>query len=347
MSSYASPAAEPVALLDLVDARRWQRLQDHLSGVLSLAIRTVSPSQELLTTPSWPSGLVPEYAIQMFHMGDELERLLPPAELPKDISTLTTPLGVTYAAVPIRVTAQQVAGYFIAGPIVVGPRENELQFRQRIEASGADAQALWNLLLSLKLYTFSSLRAVLNLMEEVGTSLAQFAYQAKQLCALVPASARLDQAVAAYYTERVLHSLLEAATLATHADGGSVMLYDPSGETLTIQAAEGLAASVIASTRLKRGEGLAGLAAVERSILLVDGDTQEERVKRRMQRAALCSSLIAPLIPDATREPIGVLNLRTSSPEKRFTKEHVELLKRLLDIAGVALNSLRATSVPS
>jgi len=343
----SSSATDAVSLLDLMEPRRWQRLQDHFSSVLGITIRTVSLSRELLVSPSWPAGLVPEQTVQLLSIGEELERLLPTHDLPQNISSLTTTLGITYAIVPIRVTSQQMVAYFVVGPLMVGTREDELQFRQRVGASGADAQALWNLLLALKLYTFSSLRSVLNLMEEVGTSLAQFAYQAKQLSFIVPAMSRLDQAVVSYYTERVLHSLLEAATLATRAEGGSVMIYDAKEDALRIKVAEGLDGAIVAGTRLKRGEGLAGLAAAERSILLVDAETQEARLKDRMRRQELCSSLVAPLIPDSTRDPIGVLSLRTSNPQKRFTKEHIELLKRLLDIAGVALSSLRTAGAAS
>ena len=346
MSGSAS-SANPISLLDLMEPRRWQRLQEHFSSVLGITIRTVSLSRELLVSPSWPPGLVPEQTVQLLSVGEELEGLLPIHNPLQDISSLTTTLGVTYAVVPIRATSQSVVAYFVVGPVMVGPREDELQFRQRVGSTGADAQALWSLLLSLKLYTFSGVRSVLNLMEEVGTSLAQFAYQAKQLSFIVPATNRLDHAVASYYTERVLHSLLEAATISTHAEGGSVMVYDAKEDALRIQVAEGLEETIVTGARLKRGEGLAGLAAAERSILLVDADTQDARLKNRMTRKELCSSLVAPLIPDSAREPIGVLSLRTSNSQKRFTKEHIELLKRLLDIAGVALSSLRTTGTAS
>ena len=111
------------------------------------------------------------------------------------------------------------------------------------------------------------------------------------------------------------------------------------GENIRI--AQGLSDDVIARTRVKRGEGIAGLAASERSILLVDQEHADPRLQRRMLRPELASSLVAPLAPDDSQEPIGILNLRTTDPKKRFTKEHVELLKHLLDIVGVALSSLR------
>ncbi|MBI3321030.1 MAG: GAF domain-containing protein [Candidatus Omnitrophica bacterium] len=340
-------AANSLSLLDVVGSQRWQRVQDHFSTVLGVAIRTVSPSHVLLAVPSWPPTLTPDRVINLLKVGEELESLLPLQDLPRTASSATTPLGVTYAAVPIQVPSDQLLAYVIIGPLIVGQREEELQFRQRASAMGVDPQSLWTLLLSLKLYTFSGVRSVLALLQEVGDSLVQLAYQAKQLGAIAPPLHRVDRAVVSYYSDRVLQSLLEAAVLATRADGGSVMLYDPHSETLNIQAAQGLSEAVIATTRVKRSEGIAGLAVTERSVLFVDAHTPDERVRARMARRELASSLVAPLTLEAQPEPIGVLNLRTADPQRRFTQDHAELLRRLLDLATVALSSLRATLTPA
>ena len=165
-------AADPPSLLELVDAPRWQRLQDHFANVLGIAIRTVNPSHDLLVAPSWPAGLVPEQAVELLKIGHELDQLLPLRELPQETSSITTPLRITYAAVPIRATPGQIIAYFIVGPMVVGPRENRLKFRQRLSESGLDAQAIWNLILTLRPYTFSGIHSLLSLLEEVGASLS-------------------------------------------------------------------------------------------------------------------------------------------------------------------------------
>lgn len=332
---------ERPVLSELVEPPRWQRLQDHFASVLGVPIRTVTPSCELVVNPSWPTGLDPERTIRLLRIGDELGQLLPQADPPRETSSLTTRLGVTYAIIPVWATADDIAAYFLVGPMVVGPREDELQFRSRVETLRLDAQALWPLLLSLKLYTFAGVRSALNLMQEVGTSIVEVAYQAKQLASMLPATTKVDQAVIAYHTDRILHSLLEAATLATRAEGGSVMLYSPQQDALQIKAAQGLSEDVVAATRVKRGEGLVGLAASQRRILLIDAQTADQAVKDRMRRPELVSSLVAPLVPDPTQEPVGVLNLRTSNPQRRFTQDHVELLRRLLDLAGIALGNLR------
>lgn len=337
-------AAADVSFRQLVEPARWQRLQDHFARVLGISLRTVTPSHELLAAPSWPPGLDPDATVELLKVGEELDALLPLGRPPQYTSSYTTPLGVTYAAVPIRATVDQIVAYFVTGPVVVGPREDEIQFHRRIRSLGFDSRALWPLLLSLKLYTFAGIRSALNLIEEVGTSIVQLAYQAGQFGTVLPSSTKIDQAVFTFHTDRILHSLLEAATLATRADGGSVMLYDAGREALHMKAALGLNNSIVAVARQKKGEGIAGLAAEQKEILVIDGEVLDERIRNRMRRPELTSSLVAPLIPDFSQEPIGVLNLRTANPQRQFTEEHVELLRRLLDLACIALSNLRATS---
>jgi len=335
-------AAQRPALPQLVEPQRWQQLQDHFAAVLGVALRTVSPSHELLSAPSWPPGLHAESVIGLLKVGEELEPLVPLAYPPHETSSITTPLGVTYAAVPIRATPDQVIAYVIVGPLVVGPREDRVQFRQRVSAFGADAGAVWSLILTLKPYTFSSIHSLLNLLEEVGNSLVQFAYQANRLAALLQPTGPVDEAVVRYYTDRLLTALLEVATMVTRAEGGSVMLYDRQEDTWRIRAAQGLSDAVVIETRQKRDEGLAGVAAAQRDILLVDNQAADPAVTERMRRLDLASSLIAPLTLDAEPEPVGVLSLRTANRERRFTPEHAEMVRRLLDLTGIALSNLRS-----
>lgn len=339
--------ADRPSLLELVDPRRWQRLQDHFAGVLGVPLRTVDPSHELLIAPSWPCGFETERAVGLLRIGEELDELLPAEHPPTQIATLGTPLGITYAAVPIRPTAEIALAYYVVGPMVVGPREGELQFRQRMADLGLDASMLWPLLLSLKLFSFSSIRSALNLVEEVGGAIAQFAHQAHRVTALLPAARQTDHVVVRYHTERILRSLLEAAILATKADGGSIMLRDPQTGRLAMMAAQGLSDAIVQSAGIGRGEGLAWLAAQERRILLVDATTPDQRLRALMRRPDLVSSLVAPLGARSGLDPIGVLNLRTSRAERRFTGEHLELLRRLLELTGAALNGLHGAPAPS
>ncbi len=332
---------EPVALLDLIEPASWQRLQDHFSSVLGVTIRTVGPAHELLVTPSWPSGIAPDRVIQLLRIGEELDELIPPGEAPTGPATLTTSLGLTYAQVPIRVTEERAVAWVIVGPVIVGPREEAAAFWRRASALGIDAQALWPVILSLKPYTFAGINSVLRLLEEVGTSLAQLAYRSRRLETILSPKGRVaDQAMVMEHTDRVLRALLKTATIATKAEGGSVMLLDPQGERFGIAAAEGLSESVVACTSPRRHEGLAGLALERGGVLLINEQAADSAMRARMHRPEVQSSLVAPLLSRPRPTPIGVLSLRTSNRTQPFTQEHAELLGSLVDLTSTALAGL-------
>ena len=156
-----------------------------------------------------------------------------------------------------------------------------------------------------------------------------------------PANAFRNQAVVRSYTDRILTSLLEVAAMATGADGGSVMMREGQGNVLRIRASQGLSDSVVSATRQPQDEGLSGVTMRQRAILLVDEATDDPFLKRLMRRRELISSLVAPLTIEPDQEPVGVLNLRTANLARRFTPEHVEMLRRLLDLAALALGNLR------
>ena len=332
------------ALSDLVAPSRWQGLQDHFAEVLGIGLRTISPDKTLLVNPSWPTGLDTDRLTEAFKLGEELDELFPPGRMPQDLTTISRPLGISFTALPLRATADRIVAYIIIGPVVLGKREDAEEFRERASRLGLDPKALWPLWMTIKLSSFSSMRLVLRLLEDVGNTLLEMAYQARALSAIIPEVPHVDQALLDYYRERLFQSLLDAATAATKAEGGSVMVYDAKQKALRIAAAHGLSEDVVADTRLQPGEGIAGLAASRREALLIDEHTVDGDVKRRMTRSELVSSLVAPLVPDLAQEPIGVVNLRTSNPQQRFTHEHLQLLRQLMNLAGVALGGFQLSA---
>ena len=336
-----APGARGLAMLS---TERWQRLQDHFAQVLRISLRTLNRRHAFLSHPSWPSGLDPVAMASLLKLGDELEELLPAGVDPlRQIRTVTTPIGVSFAAIPLRIAADDVIAYLIAGPVVLGKREADEVDRRRLATLGVDADTARALLLTIRLYSFGGIRSVLRLLEDVGNALLELAEQSPMLHATMPHAPKIELRANDKYLERLLSSLLDVAASATEAEGGSIMTYDASREVLEIRAARGLSEEVIATTRLAPGQGLAGIALADRTLLILDERTEDARLRSRMTRRDLVSSLVAPLATDASAEPIGVLSLRTTNPQRRFREEQIETLRRLVHLAGVALAGLHAT----
>ncbi len=327
---------DPYGLPELLAADYWQRLQDHFAEVLGVGLRTVTADRTLFIDPSWPAGLDAQKLTTSLALGDELDELLRPGNLPRDTVTTTTPVGLSFSICPLRATPDRIVGYLVVGPVVLGRREDPEQFRSRVATLGLDPQAVWPLMLTVKVYSFGGMRSLLRLLEDVTTTVLELANQSRALRSIVN-TPKVEQALARYYMERLAQSMLEVAMAATQAEGGSVMLYDRSRQTLQISAALGLDASVLEGTRVPRGMGIAGRVASGRRVVLLDDRTTDEELRGLMTRHDLVSSLVAPLISELDQPPLGVLNLRTSDPTRRFTQEHVELLRRLTQLAATAL----------
>jgi hypothetical protein len=320
-----------VTLPTVVPPEPWQRLQDHFADVLGIGLRTYHADRHLLTTPSWPSGLDAQRLAAVFKLGEELDELLPSGKPPTDTLTVLRPLGVSFSVCPLTLSNGAVAAYLVVGPVVLGRRETAEQVAERAQAAGLDPHIVWPLILTVKLYSFGGMRSVLRLLQEVGSSVLDSAHRARQLKAAESAPGAPSD------IDRLSRSLLDTATAATGAEGGSVMLYDGPRQWLRIRASEGLAEPIVRQTALPPGAGLTGIAIAERRMLLLDAHTTDARLRRLMTRTELTSSLVAPLIPHGASEPIGALTLWTASSQRRFGAQDVQMLQRLLGLAGLAL----------
>ena len=152
-----------------------------------------------------------------------------------------------------------------------------------------------------------------------------------------------DQLVALYEIGRALNSTLELKEVLERilamllplfeAEAGSIMLADE--DVLTIGAAVGLSPEIIASTRVKRGEGIAGWVAQTGEMLLLNGKVADPRFTRLVERPdEISSSLCAPL---RHRERItGVLMIRRSEPST-FTVDQLHFFESAADQAALAI----------
>ena len=312
-----SAESEPTpSLLELVDPDRWQRLQDHFARVLGIGLRTFSPSGRLLIPASWPVGLEEPLLNERFRLAEELTELFPsPEAMPRTVVSVTRPLGISFAAIPLKVIPDRRVGFWVVGPVVLGRREESDSFRQRIDRMGLDPEPIWELLVAVKLYSYNAFKSVLSLLEEIANMLIELTYQGRP--------------------KHLWQSLLEVACSTTRAQGGSVMLYESESRSFRIAAQQGLAGDWVRATRVKVGEGIAGLAAQRGQILLVDDTTQDPELKERMLRKELVSSIVAPF-PEATEKALGILNLRTSDALCRFTAEDIEILRKLMQLIQTA-----------
>jgi response regulator RpfG family c-di-GMP phosphodiesterase len=135
-------------------------------------------------------------------------------------------------------------------------------------------------------------------------------------------------------------SIVQMAAQQTDADTASLMVLDDSTRTLAIEAAVGLPADIVATARLRLGEGIAGrVAATREPLILIPGVCGCEDVRARLLRPELTAALCVPLL--RKDRVVGVLNVGKHRPGASFTQADIELVSVLCRQAAVLVDNVR------
>lgn len=140
---------------------------------------------------------------------------------------------------------------------------------------------------------------------------------------------------------QLLAEIVEVSCRETGADRASLMLFDEDAQSLTIQAAIGLPEEVVATTRIKLGEGIAGRVAEQRQALVLDSTSPPGgELRKLMKQDQISSAVCVPLT--VRQELIGVLNLSMlGSNDSPFTAGSLELASVLASQAAIAIKNAR------
>lgn len=137
----------------------------------------------------------------------------------------------------------------------------------------------------------------------------------------------------------MLQAILNAAVKTSRADGGSLMLLDPSRRQLTIEAACGLDESVVVSSIQRVGQGVSGYVVRHREPVIINGAADRETYAAEYHKPELVSSICCPL--SAGSEVLGVINLSSRNPARVFGKDDVEALEELARVAAETVQAGR------
>jgi len=147
----------------------------------------------------------------------------------------------------------------------------------------------------------------------------------------------------------LLQMVLDMALEMVDAQRGSIMLRE--GDTLLIKAARGLDGNVVKNTRLRIGEGIAGLVAKEGKPILVPNIKNHPLGKQRRRRGRYASDSFVSVpisidsfptasIPLIARDKvIGVINVADKRSGDTFTSQDLEVLMALASHAAIAIEN--------
>ncbi len=344
--------------VELVNSRRWQVIQDYFAEVIGASIRVVDPLGVPLTGLSNPHSYCCEVISSssrafgrckkclLFSSDTDAPRDLPGKQEPfldmlSGIHYDTCPFMINRVIIPVRVArAGGVYGYIVIGPLILGKRRTYPEYFNLSKDAGLDMNGVIECIERIRVYSFYTIRIFSSLFQEVAACLLELAAQK----AIVPepeiaADHRPTGTVPGYVTN-LMRALFETAGSGVNAERGSIMLFDEQSKTLSIRFSRGLSDRVVRETKLRIGEGLAGLAAQENRVLFIDDACIEPSLKARMHVPGLKASLIVP-IRDKNRI-FGVLSLSTRDKKHKFSKENVKSIGHLVKMVDRALGSLDA-----
>jgi PAS domain S-box-containing protein len=144
-----------------------------------------------------------------------------------------------------------------------------------------------------------------------------------------------DAALANLGIEALLPELLGRVRDVLEVDTVTILLLDAGGEELIARAALGIEEEVEQGVRVPVGQGFAGRVAVERQAVVIEDIEQAEVVNPLLAARGIRSLLGVPLLVEG--QLLGVLHVG-SFRRRDFTVEERELLQRVADRAGLALD---------
>jgi HD-GYP domain-containing protein (c-di-GMP phosphodiesterase class II) len=133
--------------------------------------------------------------------------------------------------------------------------------------------------------------------------------------------------------------IVDCASKILKTNAGSLMLIDETTNELIISASRGLLKEVEETTRLKIGEGIAGLVARDGSPVLVeDVDSDSRFFKAENIRYSSKSFICVPL--KVKNKVIGVLNVAGEKEREKFNERDMRLLQLLAGQAAITIENM-------
>lgn len=328
------------SLKAIIKENSLQKIQDNFSFATGIGMLMVDAEGKPLTSPSGESKLCQE-ALRG-HSRNELfggYRCLPTflggeGVVDKDLSYICElDVGMHNFVVPLRFKDNTVAAYAVLGPAILIMRKSKEEYRKIAENIGMDIEELWSALLEVKIVSLHGIQSLINLVRDVGEFIIHLSlrnYMHQQGREVVQVSEQATQ------LNKVLHDLLEVAFEVSKADVGSVMFVGADCQHFTIKASKGIPEDIAKNARVKIGEGIAGIVAKDAAPLLIDNNNRDTRLKPYLNRPQLASSMVFPI--KVKNRVSGIMNLGAlETSTTRFTLENINLMKRLIDLATVAI----------
>jgi signal transduction histidine kinase/HD-GYP domain-containing protein (c-di-GMP phosphodiesterase class II) len=159
----------------------------------------------------------------------------------------------------------------------------------------------------------------------------------------------LIQSLAPFFEQPEMRALLQHGVemIAEVMDAGivSILFFNEDASELVIQAAHGLDADMVARTRVRTGDSIAGWVAQSSENLLVQ-DIETDRRFRKMNHPQYETKSLLCVPLKIAGETVGVVNVNNKRTGVEFDADDLGLLVAVVKRVGIALERVREDATP-
>ncbi|MFH2137622.1 MAG: PocR ligand-binding domain-containing protein [Candidatus Omnitrophota bacterium] len=314
---------------DIIEPKRWQSIQNILSSIINISLRTVSNSGEIIVRPSNSPevcadilGESQEAVEECWQWFPQLTDKLKKSDRNKYYESIC-PFGLLNFALPFYFV-DELLGYMVIGPVNFENKVNNKQLKEKINNFDIDEKKFLNCYDKLPKLSHARIEHVIGLLRIV--------------ISFMPRLVGIDTktGVKSFISDKkavnvLLKTFLELSMKLCDAEFGSVMVFEKSKQELSIQDAKGLSKEIVDNTKLKPGEGLAGLTIEKRKALFVNEQLNDREARLRMHKPKIKSAFVIPIFHK--NEILGVISVATAKHPNRFSDHLMELLNELVGLA--------------
>lgn len=247
-------------------------------------------------------------------------------------------------AIPIMVEEERTIAYLVVGPVILHKKWSDAEYLSAAKPLNLDPELLSNEIQELRVVSHLTIKAVLDLLSAVVRDVVHLNLEKKRLHQtrfnkeLLPKEVvdAAQEIFSTIHVDEMLVSMLDVTLTLANAECGSIMILDKGSGCLSIKVSRGVGERWVRSTRLKLGEGIAGIAAQENTSFIISAGRADNRIKHLLKRDDIRHSAVIPLA--IRNRVLGVLNIHTKRAEGRI-EENVQNIKNLSKLISTAIIS--------
>ncbi|MDP2911051.1 MAG: PocR ligand-binding domain-containing protein [Candidatus Omnitrophota bacterium] len=335
-------------LFDVIEEARWRRMQEGFSKALGISINTVDQAGNLLPVINQPNTFCLELG-GASHYKKCISHLISKITEDSSENFVVCQFGVYLYGVPIDIKRDNVRlGYFIVGPALIQKAKTLEEYERLAEELNISPEKLTNNILSLKKFSFAGIESTVELLNEVANDMIQLSYDSGKIKKRFGVPKAVDDLIKelylSMYSDGLLKALLDVSLHTSNGSAGSIMILDQATNELSIKFSKGMNEGIAQKARVKMGEGIAGVVAENRKPMLIDDTMQNSKIKNRLKRPDIKSSIICPL--EVKNRLFGVMNLNNTDSDKKFSLDTLDLINNLTRLTKTALEMFNPDNNP-